>query len=231
MDWRKRKEKLNTSRSSLILSALDCDGNVTNYLSSCLDFPTMMECNLQLLLYSCFFSGCFYHRNRHEARMLAFTKVIETTVTEWRPRFPPVSTQPWIQVTGQWISAKAASKLVDSCQHWIAIWANPWPLQDLQLLFLCDLIRKGVLSRRVEVNKVCRALSSASAGAEGGGNTWPLHVYSLIIALDLTISIIISVLSSIRSQIPNCKVSKVHRNNFIAIPICGFSKYANMIEL
>ena len=98
-------------------------------------------------------------------------------------------------------------------------------------MFLCDLIRKGVLSRRVEVNKVCRALSSASAGAEGGGNTWPLHVYSLIIALDLTISIIISVLSSIRSQIPNCKVSKVHRNNFIAIPICGFSKYANMIEL
>lgn len=53
-----------------------------------------------------------------------------------------------------------------------------------------------MLSGRVEVNKVCRSLSRASAGAEGGG------ILGLSISsLDLTISIIIFALSLIKSQI------------------------------
>lgn len=123
MEWRKRREKLGTSRPSLILSALDFEGNLTNCLSSCLDFPPWwwtITSNTYFIVAS-FLRIFFNHRNRHETRMPPFAKGMETTVREWKPRFPPASTQPWVQVAGQWTSAKAASMLVDSCQRRIAI--------------------------------------------------------------------------------------------------------------
>lgn len=80
--WSEGKEERSRVLAGLhsFPSTLVCEGTATNCSSSCCDFPTMMDCNLLVLLHSGFFPGYFITETG--TKMLVFTKVMETTVTE-----------------------------------------------------------------------------------------------------------------------------------------------------